>query len=217
MKGQVRRRTLLITGLATFPALVAADDIFFGRRLRQRCGVPGYRYPQDRESNPVSSGSLRAVRYPLNGLLAVGTSAADGARGGKGGVALKTFQLGERSLTNDHCRISQVTVTVSSDGNWLMHMIAEQNPEILEPAQRPPFERFRRNQFIVDVRPTGLMTADQTESQAAVGKPEYPEIPPQEFWINKGQLARIRREGTSTSLRHHFELLEQVEVHFSYR
>ncbi len=217
MNRQIRRRTVLITGLGALPALAAADTILSGRRLRRRCGIPGYPYPQDRISNPVSSGSLRAVRYPENGLLAVSRPSTDGMPSGNPAVVLKTFQLGDRSLTNDHCRISQVTVTVSSEGTWLMHLLAEQNPEILEPALRPPFENFRRNQFVVDVRPTGLMTADQTESLAAVGKPEFPEIPPQEFWISKGQQARIRREGTSESLRRYFDVLEQVEVHFSYR
>lgn len=229
----ISRRTLLVSSIALLPAIAAADDILCGRRIRPRCLLPPYPYPHDKISNPVSIRGLRMIRYRRDGSVApagdlVVTSANSAASRGienvplssgrrKDDVLLKTFQMETERLDNDHCRISLLTVTVSSEGDWLMHLVAEQNPEIVEVRLRPEFEKYKRNQFVIDLRPTGLMTINQSEMQSVLAKPEFPSIPVQEFWVSKHQISRIQRQGHDSQLLSYFPVLEQLEVHFSYR
>ena len=112
----------------------------------------------------------------------------------------------------------QVTVTITSEGRWTVQMIAQQHPgELVEAQLRPQFELYRRNLFRVDLRPVGLMTVEHTEATASIGKPEFLCIPTQQFWIQKDQTQRIQQHGRSTELARNFNVIRQVEIHFSYR
>jgi hypothetical protein len=215
----MKRRKLLLLGLVAIPAVATADDLIFGRRLRRRCEIPAYPYPRGQGSNPVSAGSFKAIVYARNGSLinGRGTSTETTDSPPPDTVLLKTFQMDQKTLTNDHCRLSQVAATISSEGEWVVHLLAEQNPEIVPAVERPRFEDFRRNLFLLELRPTGLMTLDPATTDSSVARPEFPGIPIQQFWINKEQSARIQRSGRSEALSRYFAVLEQMEFHFSYK
>ena len=147
--------------------------MFAHRRLRSRCCLPPYDFQTHRFTNPLTAGSLKAIAYLIDGSLAADGSVIAGSKT----EVLKTFQMKRSHIDNDHCCIAQVPVTISSRGEWMMHMQATQHPRhITNAQQRPQFERFQRNRFRVDVRPTGLMTLNRTESLPALGKPEFPTI-----------------------------------------
>ncbi|MCA9051049.1 MAG: hypothetical protein KDA89_20075 [Planctomycetaceae bacterium] len=208
----LKRRALLATGLSIVPGIIVAGDLLSRRKLVSRCSIPVYNYQPHRFTDPVSEESLRAIPY-----LADGSGAAVPVPGG-GTERLKTFQMAATSLTKDHCRISQVTVTITNTGRWMVRLTAQQHPGQLVTAQlRPQFERYQRNLFRVDIRPVGLMTLQHTESVAPIGKPEFPCVPTLQFWIQKDQTQQIHRWGESPELARWFDVIEQVEIHFSYR
>ncbi|MEQ9412117.1 MAG: hypothetical protein RIK87_30685 [Fuerstiella sp.] len=211
MNPNFKRRALLLTGLSTIPGMLFAGDLLARRRLRTRCAIPQWDYQPHRFSDPVSEGSLKAVGYLMDG-------SGDAATVDSPVVRLKTFQMAAAHLGRDHCRISQVTVTITSDGQWILQLIAQQHPgELVEAQLRPQFERYQRNLFRVDIRPVGLMTLDHTEATSPIGKPEFPCIPLQQFWVLKEQTQRIHRRGESADLARFFNVISQVEIHFSYR
>lgn len=211
MNPDLKRRALLLSGLAAFPGLAMASDLFARRKLRTRCYIPQYDYQPHRFTDPVSEGTFSAIAYLVDGSGRSSTTTGNMER-------LKTFQMRKANLTLDHCQISHVTITISSTGNWTMHMQAKQHPgELLAAKLRPPFERFQRNLFRVDVRPVGLMTLDTAEATSPIAKPEFPCIPMQQFWIQKDQTQRIQRRGHSRDLARYFDVIQQTEIHFSYR
>ncbi|MDG1894872.1 MAG: hypothetical protein P8J37_08190 [Fuerstiella sp.] len=214
MSPKIKRHSLLLAGLTASPSILLAGDLFARRKLRSRCCLPAYDYQTHRFTDPGTAGSLTAMAYLIDGSPITGQSAISGSNL----EVFKTFQIDRSHVENDHCRIAQVTVTISSTGHWIMHMLATQHPgNIADAQQRPQFERFKRNLFKVDARPTGLMTLNRTESLAVIGKPEFPTIPVQEFWIQKEETQRIQRKGYSSELGRYFRVIEQVEIHFSYR
>lgn len=215
MTDELTRRATLLAGLSAATGILSAGELLAGdllarRKLRTRCCIPGYNYRPHQFTDPTSAGSTRAIAYPIDGSEAALASSSV--------VRLKTFQMNKASLGKDHCQISQVTVTISSDGHWYLHMQARQHPgELVTAKLRPQFERYRRNLFRVDIRPVGLMTLDRTETTSAVAKPEFPTIPVQQFWIQKDSTERIQRRGQSNLLARHFDVIKQAEIHFSYR
>jgi len=215
MEDRWKIQALLLGGFIVLPDLIIADDLLCGRRLCNRCGLPAYRYPADHFSNPTDAASLRAITSrarladdPVPGAM------LDLERTS---LRLKSFQIRERFLRVDHCELSLITVTLVNDGTWYLTLTARQDPSMLDTRQRPEFERFRRNQFRLDVNPVLLVQVQQNASGAALGKPELPHIPRQEFWVEKGETVRIQRDGSSAELAKYFELVEQVDVHFSYQ
>lgn len=213
MDRKIKRRLLLLGGLAVWPATLLAADKFFGRRLKQRCELPGYCYDVRRGVNPKSSSSTTAILWLVNGSPAVTDVAVQGDNREK----IKTFQMSDADLQIDHCRISRVVVSITSEGYWTLSLTARQDPQLIpNPALRPQFERYRRNRFRVAVRPVGLMTLNADIEEAKVAKPEFPFIAPQEFWVRKGEELRISRRGYCCCLDKYFHLIKQTEVDFSY-
>jgi len=215
MNGKRQRRALLLGWLAALPGIVLGGDLICGRRLCNRCGIPCYRYPMEPFSDPLDATSLRAVA----GTATRVNVTAGGITGNSDhtDLSLKTFQINERFLRIDHCEVSLVTVTVANEGQWFLTFVARQDPAIVESKLRPEFERFKRNQFRVEVNPVLMMSVQQSATNAALGKPELPHIPVQEFWVEKGQTIRIQRNERNKDLARYFDLIEQVDVHFSYR
>lgn len=219
MKKKTKRRAMLLVGLTVVPSIVLADDLLFGRRLRNRCCLPGDDYSTDRFSSPISGNSLRAIRStavhpptPATGSTAL-VSTATASRE----VSLKVFQIEPARLRIDHCEVSQIAVTVADSGEWHVSFQARQDPRLLEPAQRTEFERFRRNELRLEIRPILVLTARQNAGDAVLGKPELRAIETLQFWVQKEETRRIAERGLSNDLQKYFDQIEQVDVHFSYR
>ena len=211
MNPDFKRRSLLLLGISAVPSIMFAGDLLRRRKLRTRCSIPAYDYQPHRFTDPVSEGSRSAIAYLIDGSGSPGTINSKFER-------LKTFQMATAHLGQDHCRILQVTITITSGGRWTVQMIAQQHPgELLDAKLRPQFELYQRNLFRVDVRPVGLMTLEHSEAIAPVGKPEFPCIPVQQFWIQKDQTQRIHRFDHSAELARNFNVIRQMEIHFSYR
>lgn len=212
MNRKIKRRLLLL-GLAAWPATLLAADKLLGRRLSRRCALPNYNYDVTRGVNPVSANSSKAILWLVNGSGAV----TDVQIPHDKREIIKTFQMNDDSLPIDHCRISRVVVTITNKGYWTVSLTAHQDPQLLaNPALRPQFERYRRNLFRVAVRPVGLMTLNASVEQAKVAKPEFPFIPPQAFWVQKGEVLRYSKRGYCCCLQNYFHLIKQTEIDFSY-
>ncbi|MFM7863305.1 MAG: hypothetical protein ACKPHU_03760, partial [Planctomycetaceae bacterium] len=69
MTGGTRRWLMqLLAGFAALPRITAADDLFFGRKLKSRCCLPDYGYDQTAFSKPVTGRSLRPVSAAANSV-----------------------------------------------------------------------------------------------------------------------------------------------------
>jgi hypothetical protein len=135
---------------------------------------------------------------------------------------IKYYQLDRAPLTIDHCSISQVVLQMHDNGVWVMSLKADQNrqPEG-EPAPAVTQDgRFtahlKRNLFIVKVRCYGA-SKQEPPGGAALGRPVLFELEPMEFWVQRGRPFHFWQEGYVNCPKGLRELVDRIEIEFSYR
>lgn len=208
IRGTRRWLMQLLAGFAALPGITAADDLFFGRKLKSRCCLPDYGYDQTAFSNPVTGRSLRPVAAASEAALVAANPGASAAR--------RVFQIRPGTLAVDHCSVSGVTVTLASSGEWMLSCTATQDPASVEPSRRAQFERFLRNEFRLQLRPV-LLNSSIAADNATVGPQELQLCEDQTFWVRKGEIRKLALQGTSLELPGYFADIAQINVHFSIR
>ena len=206
--GTLRWLMQLLAGFAALPRITAADDLFFGRKLKSRCCLPDYGYDQTAFSKPVTGRSLRPVATAANSVAADTNPTV--------AVARRVFQIRPSTLAADHCSVSGLTVTLASSGEWMLSCTAAQDPASVEPNRRAQFERFLRNEFRLQLRPV-LVGSAVAADNASIGPQELQLCEDQTFWVRKGEIRKLALQGTSLELTRHFADIEQMNVHFSIR
>lgn len=183
---------------------------------KRLCGVPDRPYQGIGGSPPVGalSHSALLVAAPLTDPRAA--------------LSFKCFQLAQTRLGIDHCVISRVSVTLNSNGEWAVSVLAEQNPRVpLDPGRFvvvPDETRLvvkqtshiKRNKFFVRVRcyaPTPLV---QPEAEA-FGRPLLLVLEPPPFWVQNGQPVEQLLTGIASGLPAAFGAIDRVEVELAYR
>ncbi len=221
MKQHRRRQMLQLGVLSCISSVVTADDLFFGRPLKNRCCLPSHDYVTDGFSLPVTGQSLSPVKaVPATSHVRAGQFTEQKHRDqltAADTLLIKVFQIRPASLIADHCTVSQVAVTLSDSGEWFVSCSATQNPAAVEETRRTEFERFLRNQFRLQVRPVLIISGDSPVKPGDGGLPEVECIEDQTFWVRKGEQRKLALSGTSDRLATLFEQVERVQVHFSYR
>ena len=140
----------------------------------------------------------------------------------------QVYQLNRTRLQIDHCFLSRVAVTLHPDGMYQISLRADQNPEPGNDIRSPllPGERvettrqtshLRRNLFIVKVRGYGVFPTLGERPSLAPGQPVLVELPVHQFWVQRGEPASMLFEGRSESVARFHELIDRVEVEFTYR
>lgn len=217
------RRTLLRI-LASFGWVTSAsqaDDFFSGRKLQSRCCLPNHGYDSPPFSNPVTARSLAPgssaaglasdTRLVTPPAAPVATGLSDSA------VRIRVFEFRPTVLQIDHCSLSQLSICFTNCGRWYIAATATQDPGSVEPARRPAFERFLRNQFRLQVRPVLLSVSNPTTADAALGSPEISVCDDQMVWVQKGEVRKVALQGDSPELAQLYDRIERVHLHFSIR
>jgi len=185
-------------------------------RARRRCALPGYDYrSRSRRSRKIDvTTTAQEIDNPA-------TSTAGGDNAKKPLRKIRVFQQGSSGLTDDHCSISKLTVSLEETGNWIVSFDAEQNPQLVTPvSDRPAFERFQRNWFYVELRGLGLARGAYDPNAAVLAAPQFFRIKLPVFRVEKGQTRSLRFQSQikkpNANVKRYFSQIDRVEIHFHY-
>jgi hypothetical protein len=138
-------------------------------------------------------------------------------RGAASRVPAKVYQLDKATILNDHCQLSNVSVTLLENGDWDVTFRAQQNPNLVEPKVRPVYERFRRNRFRIVVRGLGEFPLRDPAEVPVLAKPVYCELLIPDFWMERGEVRTIRQSGQNCEMvRRYFDHVDRMEVELRY-
>jgi hypothetical protein len=148
----------------------------------------------------------------------------------------KYYQFAPATLQVDHCMISRIAVTLQEDGAWRLNLQADQNPGGQEPAAATlPVTMsasqgsvagitrhtlyVKRNLFIITVRGLGANSEPLPLAGApgAQGKPVLLSLAPITFWVQRGIPRTLTLEGAHPDAQDFFDLIDRVEIEFTYR
>ncbi len=228
-----RRGWMLLLGAVGALGSLGAGVSYHKTRPGYLCGIPDYDYVHGNPKGPVSVFSLDAIpvmRTPPSG---------DGLPSGLVRERVKYFQLSQRVVTLDHCSLSRVVLVLHESGQWTLSMQADQNPwmtgpnnEVTGPVQpgpsvsavrspAPELEKqtagLKRNLFTVRVRCLGDYPVLESQPALAPGKPVLVELAPDPFWVQRGCPFDFWKKESAPALSNYFDLIDRVEVEFSYR
>ncbi len=142
-------------------------------------------------------------------------------------VRVRYFALANDALQVDHCRLSQVSFILWSDGRWEMFVRAEQNPEralegmpagtaVAARPQRKQTSHIKRNEFHVVAKGfAGSQAADPVQGDR-VAKPVLLHRSMNPFWVERGQPKELTFHG-NLDAKQDFDLIKRFEVEFAYR
>jgi hypothetical protein len=202
-------------------------------RARPLCGLECNEYVYGDIKGPSSVFSLDPV------TISDRPPAGPGAPRGLVRERIKFFQMSQSGVAIDHCSLSQMSLTLHESGFWTLSLRAHQNPwmtgplhEVSGPGQligavnawqgtapRLPMETdsLKRNQFFVKVRCyTGYGVRD-TLPAVGPGKPVLFELPTAIFWVQRGYPYDFWAKQPMPAVAQYFDLIDRVEVEFSYR
>jgi hypothetical protein len=227
------RHGRLALGAVALLAGTGAGVTYHKARPGCLCGLPCYDYVYGNPQQVVSAFSLDPV--PLERTQVT----APGAPAGLVRERVKFFQLAQTRVELEHCALSQVAVTLHESGEWTLSLRAEQNwwmtgpkNEVSTPvqlpgavtAQRPPIpnlaketEGLKRNLFTVRVRCYGGYPLRDALPAAAPGKPVLFELPPAQFWVQRGVPYTFWAKQPLPAAAQFFDLVDRVEVELSIR
>lgn len=183
-------------------------------RTRRVCAISSlYDYEISRLSQPVSRLTFPGVPE----LSTVGTGSSVAATGGGTPVRLRVFPLRDKALTNGHCSVSKVVVTVAENGRWSVDLMAEQNPLIVEETQRAKFALFAQNRFHLTLRPLTAEAGLVPGAADAVAAPAVTLIRVKPFWVERGKSVQVRDEGVDERLAERFAAIKVIAVDLAYQ
>ena len=180
-------------------------------RTRRVCCLSGnYDYSWNKLNNPVTALSFEGVLDTDSAVA--GRSSPLSARP----VRVRSFALREKELRIDHCRISRVVVTIADTGDWMIDMMAEQNPKLLPNELQPRIQLFDQNRFHVTVRPLLGGPVVSPDSLDDVVGPTVSSLSVPPFWLEKGQTKNIHHSDNDPRLANRFDSIRQVAVDLQY-
>jgi len=195
-------------------------------RPRCACGIPAYDYQYRPQSRPQIAVSQTALLLEKVGQITVPQFDSEGSAAGwvaTQGIQkqIRYFQLDRPSLAIDHCSISQVVLQLHDNGFWVLSLHAEQNPQGVAQPVTPSgayTAHLKRNQFVLNLRCFGAYTdAAAPDPSGGAGRPVLFELGPVEFWVQRGKPYTLWRQGRFRGHPNLPELVDRVEIDFSYR
>lgn len=133
-----------------------------------------------------------------------------------GPVRVRSFPLRKKDITIDHCRISDVVVTIAESGDWTVDMVAEQNPQLLSNEMQPGIQIYHQNKFHITVRPLLGSQVVSPDSLNDVVAPTVSSLRVSPFWLEKGQTKHIHHVEYDPQLAARFDSIRHVAVDFQY-
>lgn len=232
-----KRRTLTLS--AAVSVMVGAAAIGGVKRHHVKapvqCGIP----PRDYQPAllPYDSVPVVAVSSGAREVRVIATEPSTGAMVvPERKLRVRVYQFPLTDLASGHCSVSQLTLSLREDGQWIASLRADQNPRPIEmtesspPVQASPLaaipqtSHIRRNLFRVSfsclgVFPNSEPTAVKLDAvgNLPLGHPVYDVIQPAAFWVQSGQPRTMRWSAVSDDVRQYFDLIDKVAIEFSYR
>ncbi len=219
------------------PVVVAAAAIAMAAgphrgatRPAPRCALPNHEYQYRDFSQPVRSisavGHLVRDRLPLGDMSELAREQL--RRTGDGAVlrAAKTFQFVERPrLQIDHCSISQISVNLYENGDWTVHLRADQNPvddgssnvDRAMMTNQPTVkltEHIKRNLFRIRLR--CYAAGGEPALDAPLGQPVVIDLGETSFWVQRQEPRWFPWQGNTDMIRRYFDAIDYVEIDFTY-
>lgn len=209
-------KSLFVPIVAICSAVPALGDhhCFRARPVRNFCHLPCYEFRGERPKNLAQQTTSAALPLTLQRTAV----ASDGVVGSDGGVSLagpmsvKVFQLSTSEIRIQHCRITQVVMTVVEDGSWIVNCVAEQNVGLVDSQERPPLFNYRRNRFFIDLRGVGVSEVEDPPSLREVGQPQLFHVTQAPFWVEAGEKRVMRWTGQSAEAKRFFSLVNRVDI-----
>jgi hypothetical protein len=133
---------------------------------------------------------------------------------------IRYFQLDRPSLSIDHCSISQVVLQIHDNGFWVLSLKADQNPEGIEQPVTPQGNytaHLKRNQFVIKLRCLGAFEDEPVAEESGPGRPVLFELGPVDFWVQRGQPYTFWKQGQFHGNANLPEMVDRVEIEFTYR
>jgi hypothetical protein len=149
---------------------------------------------------------------------------------------IKLYQFIPTALAIDHCSISRLAMTIDETGYWRLNLQADQNPQVdfppagiavpvqaqtrgLPAVQLKQTTYLKRNLFVIRVRGLGAFPEATTTPPAPpdLGKPVLLAIPPIQFWVQRGVPYPAVFDGVNRDAATLFDLIDRIEIEFSYR
>jgi hypothetical protein len=233
---------LLVSALTIAGAAVGKGVRRYHARPQERCGIPEADY-QPRHPPPLVDPVIAVSQVGV--LLAQPqTTASDtamslkieGARTTAPRTRVKVYQFAPTSLQIDHCSISRMALFLTDRGHWRLSLQADQNPQVVLPpagvavpttaqvrglpnVQLKQTTHLKRNLFVIKVRGLGayrepLAVPPKPPTQ---GKPVLMDLPPIEFWVQRGVPYSAVFENENGDSATYFDQIDRVEIEFSYR
>lgn len=197
-------------------------------------GLPCNDYVYGNISPAVSVFSLDAVPFDSRQPYGPGVPAGSPIRD-----RVKVFQLSQPQIQNDHCFLRRVALTLEENGEWTLSLRADQNPwmtgplrEVSNPTPVPgavsalkspepnlgkETDGLKRNQFFVKVRCYANYPKPVSQAEAVSGKAVLVELPTAMFWVQRGYPYDFWARQSLPGVSRYFDLIDRVEVEFSYR
>lgn len=205
-------------------------------------GLPDHAYVHGTISTQDRARSTTGILIEQRQPFSPGTPAVGGRAPAPGEVVrerIKVFQLDRERLQVDHCSVSGLAVILHESGYWTMSLRADQNAWMTDhqrdvstdlhlrgPATglRPPIpdlsletNGLKRNQFFLKVRCCGAFPMTEPVGTTAPGKPVLFALPTAMFWVQRGYPVDLWDRKPLRDVRQYFDLVDRVEVDFSYR
>lgn len=203
-------RFLIVLIAAGLAGVSANGELPRGKtKPRAVCAIPGYAYSSASESAKPTTTAATLVRVPA------GT-----------GRSPQVYQLAQSRMQVDHCYLSRVAVALADDGDFVISFRADQNPvpsddpgspvrkDEVQPRASLQTSHLLRNHFVVVVR--GYSNAGTT-SNLAIAKPALVEWKLDPFTVERGKPYSGHVTGAKDAVKRNFELIDRIEVEFSYR
>lgn len=221
---------LLYFAAAAVVTVVAAGPHRGVTRPATSCSLPNHDYHYRDFSQPVRSvsavGILVRAPLPIAGMTELGRERLRWTGDDASLRAVKAFQFVDRPrLQVDHCSISQITVDLYENGDWTLNLRADQNPIQLVPPEvdrdvttSEEISKFtdhiKRNLFNVQLR--CYARAGGAAAESAIGKPVVVPLEVAPFWVQRQQPRWYVDTGNDPWIRQYFEIIDRVEVEFTY-
>jgi hypothetical protein len=233
---------LLIAALTVGGAATGDGVRRYHARPQQRCGIPAAPY-QPPQPPPVVAPVLAISQVGHLITLPPPAQTDDTAMSlkiaGRPAIVpprVKLYQFTPTVLQIDHCSISRIAMTIDENGHWRLNLRADQNPYaenpgavVTVPAKVPrriqpalPLKQtthLKRNLFVIQVRGLGASSEPLATppSPSALGKPVLLSIGPIEFLVQRSVPYAAVFEDVNRDAAIFFDLIDRVEIEFSYR
>lgn len=165
---------------------------------------------------PLPKAELRASETKGNFAMPMANNVMNAMPVTRKPYGKKLFQWNQHKIAIDHCQISDMAVVIDKESSsWKINLNAAQN---LDVGRLRPNLPVKRNRFRVQLSFQGSLDegARLDAQNHQTGRPILGTVDVPPFWVERGQTTLIVDAGLAAFIKTQFELIDRVEIKFSY-